>query len=134
MGRLCEALSPAIFQAVKSITHSPLIRARQSAELLKSGLNLRQPLVQRDGLRPEDNPLPLISELLTGSEDVLLVGHNPHLSILADALMLGKTSGGLIDFKKAGFLCLKRVCAPTKQSPYGDWMLSWYVVPRILEQ
>jgi len=44
MTRLCRALNKSQFKGVKTIFHSPLVRARQTAELLQEGLELSQPL------------------------------------------------------------------------------------------
>lgn len=133
VGKLCSHLKAKTFENVVKIEHSPLVRAAQTASLLKSGMHLPQPLHERDGLTPWDNPLRLLPELAATDKDILYVGHNPHLSILADALMLKSTEDGLIAFKKCGMLCLRRLSPPSAKLPYGDWQLAWFLVPRALD-
>lgn len=129
--KLCQAIQPGEFDAVETICHSPLTRAVQTARLLKEHLGLAQPLQERAGLRPGDNPFAWLRELAEADADVLLVGHNPHLSILADGLMRQSREGGLITFKKTGLLCLRRLCPPSAGLPFGEWTLEWFIIPRL---
>ncbi|MBC2594283.1 phosphohistidine phosphatase SixA [Ruficoccus amylovorans] len=130
--KLCQTLKPEEFDGVRKLCHSPLTRAVQTARLFKDFLKLSQPLQERAGLRPEDNPFVWLRELAEDEDDLMFIGHNPHLSILADALMLQSREGGLITFRKAGLLCLRRLCPPSRALPYGEWTLEWFIVPRVL--
>ncbi|QYY36196.1 phosphohistidine phosphatase SixA [Ruficoccus sp. ZRK36] len=130
--KLCQSLKAREFENVQALCHSPLTRAVQTATLFKKYLELPQPLQERSGLRPGDNPFVWLRELAEAQTDKMLIGHNPHLSILADALMLKSRDGGLISFKKTGLLCLRQVCPPSTALPYGEWTLEWFLVPRIL--
>src|SRR5581483_3088979 len=69
------------------IWHSPLRRARETAELLAAAAKLAVPLREKAGLRPEDNPAALVPMIQRTTASVALVGHEPHLSALASLLV-----------------------------------------------
>lgn len=129
--QLLEQLRPKELAGISEIRHSPLVRATQSAHILRDTLELKVPLRKTPGLLPEDDPVPLIEELLCVREDVLLIGHNPHLTFLAALLLTGQPHHACIVFKKAGLLCLERVSGATARYPGGHWALSFYLVPRV---
>lgn len=88
------------------ILSSPYVRARQTAEIIAEVLHERKRIEVSDHLIPSGNSKKLI-ELLNRSdpplEDVLLVGHEPHLSELISLLVSGKP-GFAVVMKKGG-LC-----------------------------
>jgi hypothetical protein len=47
-------------------------------------------------------------------------------------LISGNPSPILIDFKKCGLLHLERAENPNRQRPLGHWILSWFLVPKVL--
>jgi len=86
------------------ILSSPLLRARQTAEIITESLKLKKQLAFSDALTPDGNPKALVrqlNELKPVPEDVLLVGHEPYLSRLIALLTAGET-GVAIDLKKGG--------------------------------
>ena len=114
-------------EGVKSIEHSGLVRARQTAELLAAEVPLRKPLAIRSAIRPTDDPRLFAMEAAASRDDRLLVGHNPHLSRLA-GLLLGRGQQEVsIVLKKAAFLALERSRSATKESPLGQWTLLWLI-------
>lgn len=117
---------------IREIWHSPLVRAVQTAEIFKNELGLEAPLLEAPGLRPEDDPRPMGLRLACSRKSVLAVGHNPHFESLASCLLSGTTTPVLIDFKKSGLLHLERAEEPGKARPLGHWILSWYIIPRLL--
>ena len=109
--------------AVMEIWHSPLVRARETAELLAEGAHLKAPLREAAGLLPEDAAAPMATALSRHGDSVMIVGHEPFLSALTGKL-LGIGCAG-IDFQKGAVLCLER-------GPRGTpWLLGWYVNPTI---
>ncbi|HVU38777.1 MAG TPA: phosphohistidine phosphatase SixA [Opitutales bacterium] len=117
---------------IREIWHSPLVRAVQTAEIFKNEVGLEAPLLEAPGLRPADDPRPMGLRLACSRKSVLVVGHNPHFELLASCLLSGATSPVLIDFKKSGLLHLERAEEPGKARPLGHWILSWYIIPRLL--
>src|SRR6059036_3205121 len=90
-----------------SVLTSPLLRARQTAEIVASTLGIEARLEEISGLAPEST-LEHLMFGLTRYQDrahVLLVGHEPLLSDAAAYLLGGKKPANVtIDFKK-GALC-----------------------------
>ena len=83
VARVCAALGAARGFNPSEIWHSPLARAQETAELLAQGLKLSAPLVLTSGLRPNDDPAPIAAVLESHKGDVAVVGHEPHLGVLA---------------------------------------------------
>jgi phosphohistidine phosphatase len=75
------------------ILHSPLARARQTAEILAEHIGFAGDLVANDRLTPGANPAMSVdvlqAELLDGGEAIALVGHQPHLGDLLGLLLFG---------------------------------------------
>lgn len=127
--RLAAAVDWSCLQEVRSIEHSGLTRAHQTAEALASHAGLNLPLAPRPGMRPADDPRILARDVTTCRQDRLLVGHNPHLASLA-GLLLG---GGLVEvplvLKKCAWLGLERMEPPGRERPLGRWTLLWLIAP-----
>jgi phosphohistidine phosphatase len=114
-----------------SILTSPLIRARQSADIVASTLALEACLEEISGLAPESNVEHLMFSL-TRYQDrkhVLLVGHEPLLSSTALHLLGGRKPASLnIAFKK-GCLCRIEIDTLTAAAP---GTLHWLLTPKQL--
>ena len=109
VARVCAVLRVKTGFAPSEIWHSPLARARETAELLAQGLRLSAPLVLTDGLCPNDDPGKIAAVLETRQGDVAVVGHEPHLGVLASMLVHGPECAGVYyPFPKAGILALSR--------------------------
>ena len=99
------------------IRHSVRIRARETAEILATALG-GIPLEEISGLAPED-PVEAIAQMTVGSDqDLMLVGHLPHLDLLASQLVSGTTDVAF-NFPPAAALSLIgfRQCPPAVPSP-----------------
>lgn len=82
---------------------SPLVRARQTAEIVASILGLEDHLQETPHLSPGGDPRRLIAEIsVHKAGSVLLVGHEPYLSCLISVLLSGR-EGLEINLKKGGF-------------------------------
>lgn len=118
---------------VGEVWHSPLVRAKETAKLIKEGLGLEAPLIEVDHLSPGSHHHITGNALATVEHDVIVVGHNPHFSGLASYLLSGPEESLHILFKKAGMLCLERALPPNNHYPAGIWTLNWYIVPKLLK-
>ena len=127
--RLVDALDWSCLREVRTLEHSGLVRARQTAEDLARLAGLKLPLAIRPGMRPADDPRVLLQELVTSRSDRLLVGHNPHLGRLAGVLLGGGATEVSVVLKKCGFLALERAEAANKELPLGRWRLLWLISP-----
>ena len=107
------------------VWHSPLWRARETAEILARGLGLsRKVLLETSGLLPDDDPADIVRQLAAVGDDLALVGHEPYLGALATRLVVGKGIPSAFEFKKGAVLCLERTGA--------CWQIRWYFSPEML--
>jgi phosphohistidine phosphatase len=111
--------------AVDEIWHSPLVRARETAELLADGVHTHATRREMPGLTPESDPEPLARKLATLSSPVALVGHNPHLELLASLLVAGAPVPTVFLMKKCAVLALDRADS--------RWLVRWHVSPEVLQ-
>lgn len=106
---LCGTLRAGPAFAPAEIWHSPLARARETAELLARGLGLSAPLVLKGGLMPDDDPGKIAAALEAEGRDIAVVGHEPHLGVLAALIAGGPGRTGMyFPFSKAAVLALSR--------------------------
>jgi phosphohistidine phosphatase len=108
-----------------TLLSSPLVRARQTAEIVGRALGLDVELA--DALAPGCD-IARLRELIgehRGAERVMIVGHEPDFSGLAGDL----TGGSRVEFKKGG---LARVDLDAVDE--GAGMLAWLLPPRALRK
>jgi phosphohistidine phosphatase len=111
------------------IVSSPLARAAQTAEIVGEAVSSQIPLDFCNALRPGGSTQELLAYLSRrpGRKQVLLVGHEPDLSMLASRL-IGSPRLANLAFKKGG-CCL--ICF--EQFPWeGAGQLVWWLTPRLL--
>ncbi|MCS7171873.1 MAG: hypothetical protein N0A24_00385 [Armatimonadetes bacterium] len=78
------------------------------------------------GLNPHDDPAHWASRIRETTEDLLLVGHLPHLRRLTDLLLCGDLERGLVRFRMGGVVCLER------EASQGVWSVSWVLPPELV--
>jgi phosphohistidine phosphatase len=109
VGRVCANLRKDPAFAPAEIWHSPLARSRETAELLARGLGLKAPLILVAGISPDDDPTGIAAVLDSAEGDVAVVGHEPHLGVLASIMVHGPDRAGIFyPFPKASVLSLSR--------------------------
>jgi len=94
---------------IEVIFSSPLVRARQTAEIVAADLKLREQVVFADELKPGGDAKKLVSRILALKkipENILLVGHEPDLSELISLLVTGNVGAGFA-LKKGGLAKLE---------------------------
>ena len=110
------------------ILSSPLVRARQTAEIVAEAFNARKPFEFSEGLKPDADLKLLINELKNlepAPESVLLVGHEPCLSELISRLVSGSADFSVL-MKKGGLCKLS-----TESLKFGRCAtLEWLLTPR----
>ncbi len=111
--------------SVTEIYHSPRLRAKQTAQILADYLRPLTGPTETDGLKPDDDPAIWAERLKTMTDNLMLVGHLPHLGKLASLLLCGDADKNVIFFRMAGVVCLKR---------YENlaWSLQWMIIPEII--
>lgn len=114
--------------AIDFVLTSPLVRARETAMLLASGLKPKPPVAEIDALAPGGRPQAITEAIKAHAKKyrrLALVGHEPDLGELA-ARLLG--ARGSVEFKKGG-VCLIETDGAT---PAGPGTLRWMLTPRAL--
>ena len=106
---------------------SPLLRARQTAEVVAPLIGLEGQVEVISGLTPESSVDNLISDL-TGyqnREHLLLVGHEPLLSQMMAFLLTGKKNQELgIELKKGGLCRIEIDGLPPDKPGKLHWLLA----------
>ncbi|MDB5040604.1 MAG: phosphohistidine phosphatase, SixA [Candidatus Eremiobacteraeota bacterium] len=110
---------------VDRVITSPLLRARQTAEIVAVELKRKDRVVTDSRLGPDFGPERL-AEILRDNQDVhdlMLVGHEPSMSATIGRLI----GGGRVELKKGG---LARTDVPNPAQLSGE--LEWLLPPRAL--
>jgi len=113
--------------AMDVILTSPLVRARQTAEIVAAGLEPRPTILTIDSLTPAGTFAALAADLEKHARKnrLALVGHEPNIGEIA-ARLLGTRHP--IEFKK-GAVCRIDV---EELPPHGPGDLRWFLPPRAL--
>ena len=96
------------------VVHSGKARARETAEIW-SGL-IDADVAEGDGLAPNDDPSIWATRLEAEADDVMLVGHLPHLERLVGLLVTGDADAAVAGFPAGGLVGLER--------SDGGWVVS----------
>ncbi len=121
--RVARFLGP-LNLSVSQIFHSGKKRALQTAELYAEYLKPERGLSVDDGLAPLDDPNIWFEKLSSMNEDIVLVGHLPHLERLSSLLLCGDAGKKIINFRMGGAVCLRRID--------NIWSIEWVVVPEVI--
>jgi phosphohistidine phosphatase len=131
MARFSKAVNGVVTLGVKvdEVWTSPLVRARQTAELLAAGVSAQPPVKVLTALAPGHTPARVVDELarVTRRRSVAVVGHEPGLGELA-AFLVGARRA--MPFKKGG------ICRIDVEIVGGRWTgtLVWFAPPRLLRR
>lgn len=110
---------------VKKIFHSGKTRALSTARILAKSLQPPAGVEAATGLAPLDDPAAWADRIAGAEEEIMLVGHLPHLDRLAAFLITGDQEKSVINFKMGGVLCVKRLAE-------DRWSVEWLVIPEII--
>ena len=109
------------------IISSTLVRAIETAEIVQQGLSAPPRLITSGALVPSAHPSRIVQDLVdshTALDNVMVVGHEPHMSSLVSYILTGRVSW-LIDMKKGALVSIDL-------SPSGRGRLLWAMAPRQL--
>lgn len=125
--RECAKGLAALDAAIDEIFTSPLIRAKQTAELLAESVTGKPTIKILDALAPDHTATVVMSQLakLAKRRRIALVGHEPDLGELA-AHLLGAQRA--VPFKKGG-IC--RIDVETLTSRRAGSLI-WFATPKML--
>ena len=107
---------------IDEIFTSPLVRAKQTAELLAAGLNGKSPVKVLDALAPGHTSSSLMTQLarVAKRRRIAVVGHEPELGELA-AHLIG--AGRAVAFKKGGVCRIDLGSLSSKRAASLVWLL-----------
>lgn len=115
--------------ALDHIITSPLVRARQTADIFAESLKSKPSVSQSDALAPAGTSSAVIQELAKHMRKgrIALVGHEPNLGELAGRLIGARMP---LEFKKGAICRIDFEVFP----PKGIGQLRWFVTPRMLRE
>jgi phosphohistidine phosphatase len=127
--RECVAGLAAFDTAIDEIFTSPLVRAKQTADLLATGMGAKQTVKLLDALAPGQGPAAVMAQLAKAARrrHIALVGHEPDLGELAAHLL---AAGRPLPFKKGG-VCRIDVEGLGSKRPGS---LIWFAPPKVLRK
>ena len=111
------------------IISSPLVRARQTAEVFAQMTAPSAPLALSDSLAPAGTPAAVFQDLskYMRKARIALVGHEPNMGELAARLIGSRTP---IEFKKGAVCRIDFEIFP----PKGHGQLRWFIPPKMLRK
>lgn len=111
------------------ILSSPYDRAKETAKITKKVFDIGEKMERSELLADRFSVMALIAHLKNydQNETILLVGHEPDMSVLANALLRPGVPMS-IDFKKSGIMGLSFSTYPDK----GNGTLEFFLRPRLL--
>jgi len=110
---------------VSLIQHSGKRRAEETAHIIASCIRTASGPIHTDGLNPSDDPSMTANFLNVYTDDILIVGHLPHLERLTSLLLTGNQDRRPVQFRNGGIVHLEK-------EPSGVWTLVWAIVPDLL--
>lgn len=110
---------------VNQIVHSGKLRAKQTAEVLAEHLHPAKGVMAAEDLKPLADPKVWKNRLAETTEDIIIVGHLPHLGKLAGYLLSGDESREVVTFRMGGIACLER-------DESGRWTVRWMIIPEMI--
>lgn len=115
---------------IDEILTSPLVRTRQTADILAHGLPGRPRVRDFPPLEPGRRPKETLAALTDAGrrKSLALVGHEPGLGEIAAALIGLRTP---LEFKKGAVALIE---APMMPPAAGSGALRWLMTPRILRR
>ena len=111
---------------VKVAFHSGKTRARETAEILSSSVTSSEPMQVDDRLSPNADPETWKDRLVGERENLMLVGHLPHLNRLVALLVCGDVSRTVVNFTTGTLVCLEN-------NHSECWVVKWAIAPEVLE-
>ena len=111
------------------IITSPLVRTRQTADVLSEMLTGKPQVIPSDALAPAGTTSAVIQEILKHPKKarIALVGHEPNIGELTGRLIGARSP---IEFKKGGICRIDFEVLP----PKSLGQLRWFLPPRVLRK
>lgn len=111
------------------IVTSPLLRARQTADILRQEYGTKR-LEVTEALATGDNDDLFAGIRALQSQRVMAVGHEPYLSLTLSLALVGHTEALAFTFRKGGAALVLFDGPPAP----GRGVLEWFIPPRVLRR
>lgn len=92
---------------VDCIWHSDKARAIETAEIIGKAVKTKNGLQQHPGLNPGDPVIPIVNEIISQNNDIMIVGHLPFLDIITAELVSGDQDQTIVSFATSAMVCLE---------------------------
>ena len=65
-------------------------------------------------------------EIENHTDDIMIVGHLPHVSKVTSKFLINDEEKEIIDFQESGLVCLVK-------NEKGKWSIRWMITPEVLK-
>lgn len=113
----------------EEINCSEKLRARETAEIIATGLSIVDRVKPIKGLSPNDEVNPIADLLCSEEKSLILVGHLPFLSRLLSLLVISDPERPIVSFQPGTVVCLSRDDSLKFPSPGSGWLIKWVLSP-----
>ena len=107
------------------IIHSERAAAAETARIITEYVHSKKGVTPAAGLEPMSEPSIWIKRLRTAKDDVMVVGHDPHLLLLTAGLLSMGPEITPLKLPLAGIICLEK-------DPTDACFLRWMIIPEIV--
>jgi len=111
---------------IEEIFHSGKKRAEQTAEIIAKKISPSKGVKEVEGLAPLDDPNIWFEKLKLHKENVMLVGHLPHLGKLVSKLLCDNSETEIISFTMGSVVCI------FKEEQSNNFTIHWMLIPKLL--
>jgi len=110
----------------QQIIHSGKLRAEHTAKIMEEKIKPAGGLKAMEYLNPMDNPAIWAERASDAKDDLMLVGHLPHIKRLTSLLLCGNPDNAIVNFQNSGIVCLTR-------EESGNWAVCWILLPSMID-
>ncbi len=111
---------------ITCIFHSEKKRSQQTAEILATILHPEVGVRKSQGLNPMDDPKIWFTKMKDLEDEIMIVGHLPHLEHLTQLLLQEDEDRAKIRFQNAGIVCLEKY-------PDHKWVINLEILPDMVK-
>lgn len=108
-----------------SILHSEKARALETAQVFGEKLSPFRGLEEAKELSPNSTPWGWVENLAQIENNIMIVGHLPHLQRLSSILLCQDEHKQIIEFEMGCVICLSR-------DGSGIWAVQWMLIPSVI--
>ena len=123
--QIASYLAKNIKVSVNEIIHSGKLRSEQTANIMMDKIKPAGGIKAMEYLNPMDDPAIWAERASDAVDDLMLVGHLPHIKRLTSLLLCGNPDNAIVNFQNSGVVCLTR-------EESGNWAVCWVLLPSMI--